>query len=85
MQLLDHFLWRDTNRRNEQLCFAGNNNIHELVELAFSIIVLHVPTVSELVQCATEQWRAYVRLPRVPSDLWQSKVDTKRCILVLEL
>ena len=29
--------------------------------------------------------QAYVRLPCVSSNLWQSKVDTKRRILVLEL
>lgn len=84
MQPFDHFLWRDTNRRNEQLCFAGNNDIHECVELAVSIIVLHVPTISELAEYVRAT-RAYVRLSRVPSDLGQSKVDTERCILVLEL
>ena len=84
MQPLDHLLWRDTDRTNEQLCFAGDNDIHELAELAVSIIILHVPTVSELARC-TRAARAYVRLPCVPSDLWQGKVDTERCILVLEL
>jgi len=84
MQPLDHFLWGDTNRTNEQLCFAGDSDIHELVELAVSVVVLRVPMVSELVRCVRAV-RAYVRLPRVPSDLWQGKVDTERCILVLEL
>ena len=45
MQPLDYFLWRDTDRRNEQLRFAGDNDIHKLAKLAVGIIVLRVPTV----------------------------------------
>ena len=69
MQPLDHFLRRDTNCANEQLCFAGDNDIHELAELTLSVIVLHVSTMSELARYARTA-RAYVRPPRVPSDLW---------------
>jgi len=44
MQPLDYFLRRDTDRANEQLCIASNDNIHKLAELTFCIIVLRVPT-----------------------------------------
>ena len=44
MQPLDYFLRRDAYRTNEQLRLASNNDIHELTELAFCIIVLRIQT-----------------------------------------
>ena len=43
VQPVDSFFRRDADRRNEQLCFAGNDDIHEFAELTVGIIVLYIP------------------------------------------
>ena len=54
MQLLDHFLRRDANGTDKQLRFAGDDDIHELAELAVSIIVLRVPVKTQNGQATPE-------------------------------
>ena len=68
MQLLDHFLRRDANGTDKQLRFTGDDDIHELAELAVSIIVLRVPVKTQKGQATPERYgRTFVFLAFPPT------------------
>lgn len=87
VQTLDHLFWRDTNGRDKQTCAGINDDVDEIVELAFCVVIAAVSLVSEMpriVSCSEQGQASLLCLARTATDLWKQEVDTKRRILVLE-
>jgi hypothetical protein len=70
-----------TYRRNEQLRLRLDNDVYQLHDLPFRVVIAGRPSATRL----RGQGTAILRLTRVPSDLWQQDIHTKWRVLVVEI
>lgn len=92
VQFLHHVSWRYSNGAYEEGCLALDDDVRELGQKPMRIIALSKNTehpqktgrIRES-EAGTRGGGTYVGLPGVASYLRHQEIDTKRCVLVLEV